>query len=151
MGDKNLLLMEGELWKHLRSLCNAGFSASNMLTHVPAIVRETQELCANLRERAAKGEVFQMEPLTTNLTVQVIEHVVLGDSMSAQAQGADYTAIVRDQLDLMLQISRSQGPRKYARRLNPFHWRKIWRNQAIMAQIVELMVLSRWQARQQQL
>ncbi|KAK7518164.1 cytochrome P450 [Phyllosticta citriasiana] len=90
MGDKNLLPMEGKMWKHLRSLFNPGFSASNMLTHVPTIERETQQLCANLQERAAKGEAFQMEPLTTNLTVQRS-----GDSMSAQAQGADYTAILR--------------------------------------------------------
>ncbi|KAK7523426.1 hypothetical protein IWZ03DRAFT_3465 [Phyllosticta citriasiana] len=77
MDDKNLLPMEGKMWKHLRSLFNPGFSASNMLTHVPAIERETQQLCANLQERAAKGEAFQMEPLTTNLTVQVIGNVVL--------------------------------------------------------------------------
>ncbi|KAK8159514.1 cytochrome P450 [Phyllosticta citrichinensis] len=135
MGDQHLLVMEGELWKHWRSLFNPGFSASNMLTHVPTIVRETQQFCANLRERAARGEVFQMEQLTTDLTVQVIGHVVLGDSMSAQAQGADFTALLRNQLDLMSQISRSQGLRKWARRQNPFHRRKIRRNQATMAKI----------------
>ncbi|KAK7539453.1 cytochrome P450 [Phyllosticta citribraziliensis] len=150
MGDQHLLVMEGELWKHWRSLFNPGFSASNMLTHVPTIVRETQRFCANLRERAARGEVFQMEQLTTDLTVQVIGHVVLGDSMSAQAQGADFTALLRDQLDLMSQISRSQGLKKWARRQNPFHWRKIRNNQAIMAKIVQQMVLNRWHARQQQ-
>ncbi|KAK8223289.1 cytochrome P450 [Phyllosticta capitalensis] len=150
MGDRHLLLMEGDEWKRWRALFNPGFSAQNMLAHVPAIVGETRRFCRDLAERATRGEVFQMEPLTTNLTVQVIGHVVLGDSMAAQVQGGDYTAILRDQLDLMSQITRSQGLRKYLRRFDPFHWRKIANNTKAMAAIVERMVLNRWHARQQQ-
>jgi cytochrome P450 len=74
---KDLVTMEGQQWKKWRTIFNPGFSPSHLLSLVPLMVEDVQVFVENLRERAAKDEIFQLESLTTNLAIDVIGRVAL--------------------------------------------------------------------------
>ena len=65
------------MWKTWRSIFNPGFSADHLNTLVPAIVQDALVFCDNLREHARKDEMFSMEEMTINLTIDVIGRVTL--------------------------------------------------------------------------
>ncbi len=75
--NRDLVSMEGNLWKQWRSVYNPGFSASHLMHLIPQIVAEVENFCDNLRDRAKVGIVFQLEEATVNLTMDVIGRVVM--------------------------------------------------------------------------
>ena len=77
VGSKNLITMEGQDWKYWRGIFNPGFSVGHLMTLVPGIVEDTLTYCDILREHATKGDMFQLEEVTTKLTVDIIGKVVL--------------------------------------------------------------------------
>ena len=77
VGPKNLLTMEGQDWKYWRGIFNPGFNVGHLITLVPGIVEDTLTYCDILREHATKGDMFQLEEVTTKLTVDIIGKVVL--------------------------------------------------------------------------
>ena len=76
-GGHNLVTMEGQMWKTWRNIFNPGFSADHLNTLVPAIVQDTLVFCDNLREHVRKDDMFSMEEMTINLTIDVIGRVTL--------------------------------------------------------------------------
>ena len=76
-GNKDLVSMEGSLWKQWRNVFNPGFSASHLILLVPQIAREVSTFCEILRERAQTGEIFPLEEATVNLTMDTIGRVAL--------------------------------------------------------------------------
>jgi len=77
LGSRNLISLEGKVWKKWRSVFNPGFSASHLMTLVPSMVEETEIFCEVLRRHADKKTVFRFERVLTNLTVDVIGRVTL--------------------------------------------------------------------------
>ena len=76
-GEFDLVTMEGPMWKRWRTIFNPGFSASHIMTLIPAMVEETQIFRGILLRAAEKAEVSQLERATLNLTVDVIGQVVM--------------------------------------------------------------------------
>ena len=77
VGVNNLVSMEGQLWKTWRGIFNPGFSANHLMTLVPGIVENTLIYCDHLCKHAEKGGLFQMEEMTTKLTVDIIGKIIL--------------------------------------------------------------------------
>ena len=75
--NKDLVSMEGQLWKQWRGVYNPGFSASHLMFLVPQIVEEVEHFCDILRDRARAGFIFQLEEATVNLTMDVIGRVAM--------------------------------------------------------------------------
>ncbi|KAL4914026.1 cytochrome P450 [Aspergillus aurantiobrunneus] len=75
-GGPSLLAVNDSEWKTWRSIFNPGFSAGNMTDQVPAVVDSVQVFCDILREKIGAG-VFQLDHLTTRLTMDVILQVTL--------------------------------------------------------------------------
>jgi hypothetical protein len=76
-GGPALFDMSHDEWKRWRSLCNPGFSAANLLTHVSEIVEETLVYRASLDEHARKGDIFQLNNVTLRFTLDLMGRVVL--------------------------------------------------------------------------
>ncbi|MCJ1479144.1 hypothetical protein MMC13_007828 [Lambiella insularis] len=83
-GEFDLVTMEGEMWKRWRNIFNPGFSPSNLLGFVSAILEETLTFCGILQEHVDKGDVVSLKPLTDNLTMDVIGRVILDTRLDSQ-------------------------------------------------------------------
>lgn len=75
--NNDLVSMEGQLWKDWRNVYNPGFSASHLITLVPEIVHEISTFSEILRELVRKEDMFSLEDVTVNLTMDIIGRVAL--------------------------------------------------------------------------
>ena len=85
-GEHDLVTMEGQIWKTWRGIFNHGFSASHIMTLVPAIVGEAMVFYDILQERAKRGEIFKLKVAMDNLTLDIIGKLVLCESMVYELQ-----------------------------------------------------------------
>lgn len=75
--NKDLVSLEGQEWKYWRNVFNPGFSAGHLMNLVPQISEEISTFCEILRERAQAGDLFLLEEVTVNLTMDTIGRVAL--------------------------------------------------------------------------
>jgi len=76
-GGMDLTTLEGSAWKTWRNVFQPGFSSGHLMTKVPEMIEDILIFCENLRAHAASGEVFQMDPLTVNLNLDIIGRLAL--------------------------------------------------------------------------
>ena len=76
-GGMDLTTLEGRAWKSWRTIFQPGFSNSHLMTNVPQMIEDVLIFCDILRGRAASSEVFQMDPLTINLSLDIIGRLAL--------------------------------------------------------------------------
>lgn len=76
-GGMDLISLEGQEWKFWRTVFNPGFSANHLMTMVPQMLKDIVVFCEILKERAASGEVFALDPVTINLNLDIIGRLVL--------------------------------------------------------------------------
>ena len=77
-GGDTLVFMNGEEWKKSRSIFNPGFGPSYLVTQVPAVVEEVI-IFETLRNACQQEKIFQLDPVTLNLTLDVITRISLYD------------------------------------------------------------------------
>ena len=75
--NNDLVTMEGQMWKDWRNVYNPGFSASHLITLVPEILHEISTFSEILREMVRKGDMFSLEDVTVNMTMDIIGRVGL--------------------------------------------------------------------------
>jgi cytochrome P450 len=76
-GGPSLVTMHGDTWRKWRSLLNPGFAAGYMNGLAPAVAEEVAAFCGLLRQRARRGDLFQLEEYTLRLTFDIIARVTL--------------------------------------------------------------------------
>ena len=76
-GGYDLVSIEGQTWKKWRKMFSPGFSASHMMTLVPCIVEEIVKFRDLLSEHAEKCDVFSLDELAINATMDVIGKVAM--------------------------------------------------------------------------
>ena len=76
-GGMDLTTLEGRAWKTWRNIFQPGFSSTHLMTKVPEMIKGILTFCEILRERAARSEVFPMDPLTVNLNLDIIGRLAL--------------------------------------------------------------------------
>ena len=76
-GGQDIITMNGEPWKHCRSVFNPGFQPSYLVSQVPGIVQEVMVYREILYERCREQKLFQLDPITLNLTMDVIARATL--------------------------------------------------------------------------
>ncbi|KAI9884809.1 MAG: hypothetical protein M1823_003398 [Watsoniomyces obsoletus] len=97
-GKQDLLSMEGPAWKIWRGIFNPGFSTTHLMTLVPAIMKDVSIFCEQLQEHARRSDVFSLEEMTLNVTIDVIGRVALDAELDTQRTYNDMTAALRDQI-----------------------------------------------------
>jgi hypothetical protein len=74
--NRDVASMEGPEWKVWRKRLNPGFSVQTLTSRVPELIEEAQDFVDILVSRAGKdgqwGDVFPLEELTTNLTLDML-------------------------------------------------------------------------------
>ncbi|CCF47079.1 cytochrome P450 4V3 [Colletotrichum higginsianum] len=82
---------DGEEWKTGRARFNPSFSSKNSWSLVPGVIEDVEVFAGLLRQRAGTdgswGEVFPLEDLTTNLTIDIIGRAVLDVELNEQTAG----------------------------------------------------------------
>lgn len=101
LGDNNMLSVEGDHWKSLRTAFNPGFSANHLMTLVPYIVDASLDFGKVLRQKAETGELVELEDKATNLTIEIIGKVVLDADLGAQEGVHPIVKTFRDRVLLM--------------------------------------------------
>ena len=101
LGRNNMVSLEGEQWKALRSMFNPGFASAHLMTLVPYIIDQSLVFCAVLRESAESGALVEMEELATRLTVDIIGKVVLDSDFNSQRSENPIVNTFRRQVTLM--------------------------------------------------
>jgi sterigmatocystin biosynthesis cytochrome P450 monooxygenase len=76
-GGRDLVSMEGNEWKKWRNIFNAGFSSNHLRISIPGILEDVSVFCEILRDLAEKRHIFNMDPLTTRLSFDMIGRVTL--------------------------------------------------------------------------
>ena len=76
-GGLDLTTLEGPAWKIWRDIFQPGFSSNYLMKKVPDMIKDIQIFCEVLRERASAGDVFQMDPVTVNLNLDIIGRLAL--------------------------------------------------------------------------
>ena len=84
LGTNNMLSLEGDHWKSLRSIFNPGFSANHLMTMVPYIVDASTVFYDVLRGKAQTNDLFQLEEAATHVTIDIIGKVVLDCDFDSQ-------------------------------------------------------------------
>ena len=74
-GGPDLIFMNGEQWKKSRGVFNPGFNPSYLVSQVPAIVEEVVISKDILQAAGQQAKVFQLDPVTLNLTLDVIARI----------------------------------------------------------------------------
>jgi cytochrome P450 len=94
IGAKSILTQEGDSWKALRKRFNAGFAPHHLLTLLPAIIDKSTIFMDRLDALAESGKDFDMDPLCTSLTFDIIGDVIAGIDLKAQDEATNGHEIV---------------------------------------------------------
>lgn len=99
VGNHNLVRMEGSMWKQWRVNFNPGFSASQVVNLIPAIVDEVVIFRDLLRVQANKSGIFQLEELGLKLSFDIIGRVVMDHRFNSQRVDNSMVSAIRRQID----------------------------------------------------
>lgn len=125
LGQHNMVGLEGQQWKLLRSIFNPGFSASHLVTLVPYIVDSTVVFLDILREKARTNELIKLDVYSTRFTIDIIGKVVMETDFDSQTRDHPIVTTFRRQVELM-PVSTAVHP---IFDFNPFQEVKLWLNQ----------------------
>lgn len=101
LGENNMASLEGRRWKAVRSMFNPGFSAGNIMTYIDGIVVASLRFVDVLKEKARTNELFELEDVSTRLTIDVIGLAVLDVDMQAQTKVHPIVQYFRERVEYM--------------------------------------------------
>ncbi|KAI1611940.1 cytochrome P450 [Exophiala viscosa] len=125
LGKLNMVTMEGQQWKFLRSIYNPGFSASHLVTLVPYIVDSTVVFLDILREKARTNELIKLDFYSTRYTIDIIGKIVMETDFDSQTRDHPIVTTFRKQVEMMPVVT-SGIPLLDFRPLNEI---RLWRNE----------------------
>ncbi|KAJ9603403.1 hypothetical protein H2200_012181 [Cladophialophora chaetospira] len=125
LGSSNMVSLEGQAWKSLRSIFNPGFSASHLITLVPYIVDSSLVFLDLLREKARTNELIQLDPLSIGFAIDIIGKVVMDSDFDSQKHPHPIVSTFRKQVTLMPSAT-SIGPFDDINLIRPL---RLWWNQ----------------------
>jgi cytochrome P450 len=125
LGSSNMVGLDGQAWKSLRTIFNPGFAATHLNTLVPYVVDAGIVFLDLLRSKAATNELVQLDPLSIGFAIDVIGKVVMDSDFDSQKQPHPIVTTFRKQVTLMPTAS-SIGPFDDINLLRPL---RLWWNQ----------------------
>jgi cytochrome P450 len=84
IGAYSIITEEGESWKGLRKRFNPGFAHSHLLSLLPTIIAKSTTFMGKLDVLAESKKEFELDPLCTNLTFDIIGDIVTNIDLKAQ-------------------------------------------------------------------
>lgn len=105
VGKKSILTEEGESWKALRKLFNAGFAPQHIVALLPVLIEKTDIFISKMDAVARSGAVTELDSYCVNLTFDIICEVITNVNVHAQEEGLAHDLIVNFRLLLDTYIS----------------------------------------------
>ncbi|KAK1982998.1 cytochrome P450 52A11 [Colletotrichum cereale] len=109
LGERSIIMSQGSEWKDMRKHFNPGFAPQHLMGLMPIILEKTQAFLAKLDTLAHTGEVFQLEPLCTNLTFDIIGAVTMDVDLGAQLPEELQGDFIRNYKEFLLTYKESNG------------------------------------------
>ncbi|ROT39031.1 cytochrome P450 [Sodiomyces alkalinus F11] len=125
----DLVTSEGQTWRTWRAAFNPGFSAQNIMAHIPVFMEEVLVFKAYLGRVAATGETIRMESQLMKATCDIICRAVLGVRMHIQTKPSPLYDSLKSCIALLIGDS---SPRMWPRIFNPLRPFLIWNHNRIM-------------------
>ncbi|OQV04103.1 hypothetical protein CLAIMM_09044 isoform 2 [Cladophialophora immunda] len=101
LGANNMVGLDGQAWKSLRSIFNPGFSASHLITLVPYVVDSSLVFLDLLREKAQTNELVELDPLSIGFAIDIIGKVVMDSDFDSQKRPHPIVTTFRKQVQMM--------------------------------------------------
>jgi len=98
-GGDNLFTMNGPEWKRSRAMVAPGFNAHYLLGQMGHIVEETAVFVEILKEHAQKGDMFSLDKLACNFTMDIIGAVCFNSRMNSQRTYNPLAFAMRSQIE----------------------------------------------------
>ncbi|KAL0938151.1 cytochrome P450 52A11 [Colletotrichum truncatum] len=130
IGENSMIILSGPKWKDMRKHFNLGFAPQHLMTLLPLIMDKTQAFLSKLDSLASTGEVFDLDPLCTNLTFDIIGAVTMGVDLDAQLPEEQQGDFIRN-YKALLQSYKEPGILKW--RGNPL----IKRRRRVLSQAID--------------
>ncbi|KAF3041450.1 hypothetical protein E8E11_002253 [Didymella keratinophila] len=105
VGKKSILTEEGESWKALRKLFNAGFAPQHIVTLLPVLIDKTAIFIEKMDTIARSGEITELDSYCVNLTFDIICQVITNVNVHAQEEGLAHELIINFRLLLDTYVS----------------------------------------------
>ncbi|KAK6531780.1 hypothetical protein TWF694_002949 [Orbilia ellipsospora] len=142
-GPGNMVSISGPKWKFWRTIFNPGFAVQHLMTLVPGIVKDCENFCQVMEEKAKQGKVINLEKHTTCLTIDIIGRVVLDTELNTQFKPHPLVEAFKSQIS-WLAPANSYNPWLIWHPLRPLVF---WWNQRIMRGILGGMLDQRFRQR----
>ncbi|KAJ0279038.1 hypothetical protein CBS470a_009483 [Colletotrichum nupharicola] len=117
VGKKSIVLTNGPGWKDMRKHFNPGFAPQHLMSLMPVILENTQTFVAKLDRLAMTGEVFELEPLCTNLTFDIIGAVTMDVELGAQLPEEQQGDFIKSYKEFLLSYREKGGMLKWCENL----------------------------------
>ncbi|KAF8858931.1 cytochrome P450 71B25 [Acephala macrosclerotiorum] len=123
-GSDNLFVSNGPQWKRSRAIFNPGFNSNYLLTQMDHIVEETSEFVEILGEHANEGDIFSLDDLLCDFTMDIIGAVTINSRLLSQRQFNPLASSMRSQVRWHL----ADGEFNPFKRMNPIRPLMQWYN-----------------------
>ncbi|KAK4444755.1 cytochrome p450 [Podospora aff. communis PSN243] len=133
----DLFSSEGAEWRTWRSRFNPGFSSKNVTSLTPLLLEEIAVFRDVLRSKAGPdgewGSVFQLEPLATNLTFDIIVRASIDMRLNEQTRDpSNPSSLKRAMVEQISLLIFERNIFTLPQLLSPIRQWKLWRNNRIM-------------------
>ncbi|KAF4820722.1 putative sterigmatocystin biosynthesis P450 monooxygenase stcS [Colletotrichum siamense] len=125
VGKKSIVLTNGPGWKDMRKHFNPGFAPQHLMSLMPVILENTQTFVAKLDRLAMTGEIFELEPLCTNLTFDIIGAVTMDVELGAQLPEEQQGDFIKSYKEFLLSYREKGGMLKWCENLFSDRRRKV--------------------------
>lgn len=105
VGKRSILTEEGENWKALRKLFNAGFAPQHITSLLPVLIDKTTVFITKMDAIARSGAITELDSYCVNLTFDIICQVITNVNVHAQEEALAHELIVSFRLLLDTYIS----------------------------------------------
>ncbi|EFQ31207.1 cytochrome P450 52A11 [Colletotrichum graminicola M1.001] len=114
LGERSIVMAQGSEWKDMRKHFNPGFAPQHLMGLMPVILEKTQAFLAKLDTLADTGAVFELEPLCTNLTFDIIGAVTMDVDLGAQLPEELQSDFIKSYKEFLLSYKESTGMLRWA-------------------------------------
>jgi len=114
LGERSIAMAQGSEWKDMRKHFNPGFAPQHLMGLMPTILEKTEAFLAKLDTLANTGAIFELEPLCTNLTFDIIGAVTMDVDLGAQLPEELQSDFIKNYKKFLLSYKESTGMLRWA-------------------------------------
>ncbi|KAF6789409.1 cytochrome P450 52A11 [Colletotrichum sojae] len=108
-GETSIVMVSGPEWRDMRKRFNPGFAPHHLMGLMPVILEKTQIFIRKLNTLALTGEDFELGPLCTDLTFDIIGAVTMDVDLGAQLPQQQQGDFIKSYKKILLSYEVNNG------------------------------------------